>query len=431
MTYQECLAYLYEQLPMYQRIGNAAFRKSLDNIIFLCDALGQPQHKFKTVHVAGTNGKGSSSHMLAAVLQSAGYKTGLYTSPHLKSFTERVRVNGAELEQDYLVNFVSLHKELFEKIKPSFFEMTVALAFEYFAHQQVDIAVIEVGLGGRLDSTNIIQPEVALLTNIGYDHQSILGDTLEEIAAEKAGIIKPATPAVVSTRQPEIAHVFISKAIQQDAPLVFASDQFKIELQYASLEKQVVLVENSKGTEILSDLELDLTGQYQHLNLPGVLQAVEVLRERGITISEQALRQGLAQTKSLTGLKGRWQILSHNPLTVCDTGHNEDGIKQIVQQLQSLNPKQVHLVFGAVNDKDITTVLQLLPKTYTYYFCQAQIPRALAVGELQQQAQVLGVKGNAYNTVADAIKAAKANAAPDEVIFIGGSTFVVAEIEEL
>jgi dihydrofolate synthase/folylpolyglutamate synthase len=431
MTYLECLEYLYQQLPMYQRIGNAAFRKSLDNIIALCDAMGQPQHRFKTIHVAGTNGKGSSSHMLAAVLQSAGYITGLYTSPHLKSFTERVRVNGAELEQEYLVNFVEAHKQLFERIQPSFFEMTVALAFQYFADKQVDIAVIEVGLGGRLDSTNIIQPEVSLITNIGYDHQALLGDTLEAIAGEKAGIIKPHTPAVVSFRQPDIAHVFSNKAAQEAAPLTFASDRFNLSPGAASLEKQIFDVTDNTGQLQLPQLELDLTGHYQQFNLPGVLQTIAVLQERGYAIPEQAIRQGLANTKQLTGLKGRWQILNKIPLTICDTGHNEDGIKQIVQQLQYLQARRVHMVFGAVNDKDISSVLQLLPQEYVYYFCQAQIPRALPVATLQEQANAIGLKGEAYGTVAEAVKAAKANAAPDEVIFIGGSTFVVAEIEEL
>ncbi|WP_299708585.1 folylpolyglutamate synthase/dihydrofolate synthase family protein [uncultured Pontibacter sp.] len=430
MTYQECLDYLYQQLPMFQRIGNAAFKKSLDNIIALCDALGQPQHKFKTVHVAGTNGKGSSSHMLAAVLQSAGYKTGLYTSPHLKSFTERVRVNGVELPQDYLIQFVEEHKDLFERVKPSFFEMTVALAFKYFADEQVDVAVIEVGLGGRLDSTNIITPEVSLITNIGFDHQALLGDTLAEIAGEKAGIIKPHTPAIISTKQSEIAQVFTQKAKQEQAPLYFATDTLQVQPKEQRLDGQVFDVYRD-GELWLSSLQSDLAGIYQQYNLPGVLQTVLLLQERGYIIPESAIRQGIADTKGITGLKGRWQILNDRPLTICDTGHNLDGIKQILAQLEALNPKQVHMVFGAVNDKDVTTIMQLLPKRYTYYFCQAQIPRALPVTELKEKADLIGLKGDAYTSVAEAIATAKANAQPDEVIFIGGSTFVVAEIEEL
>jgi dihydrofolate synthase / folylpolyglutamate synthase len=430
MTYQECLDYLYQQLPMFQRIGNVAFKKSLDNIIALCNALGQPQHAFKTVHVAGTNGKGSSSHMLAAVLQSAGYKTGLYTSPHLKSFTERVRVNGAELPQDYLIRFVEEHKDLFERVKPSFFEMTVALAFKYFADEQVDVAVIEVGLGGRLDSTNIISPEVSLITNIGFDHQALLGDTLAEIAGEKAGIIKPHTPAVVSTKQPEIADVFVQKAELERAPLYFATDTIQVQPKEQRLYGQVLDVYR-EGELWLTALQSDLAGIYQQYNLPGVLQTLLLLQERGYAIPESAIRQGIADTKGITGLKGRWQVLGIEPLTICDTGHNVDGIKQILSQLEALDPKKVHMVFGAVNDKDVTTILQLLPKHYTYYFCQAQIPRALPVTELVEKAELIGLQGKAYSSVAEAIAAAKGNAQPDEVIFIGGSTFVVAEIEEL
>lgn len=431
MTYQECLDYLYQQLPMFHRIGNAAFKKSLDNIISLCEALGQPQQQFKTLHVAGTNGKGSSAHMMAAVLQQAGYKTGLYTSPHLKSFTERVRVNGLELPQDYLVDFVEQHKPLFESIKPSFFEMTVALAFQYFADEHVDIAVIEVGLGGRLDSTNIITPEVSLITNISYDHQALLGDTITAIAAEKAGIIKPGVPAVISTRQHEAAEVFRAKATEVGAPLYFATDQFRAEPTVADLERQVFQVYRNEEL-YLQGLELDLTGIYQQYNLPGVLQTLAILGEqRDFSIPEDALRSGLAQTKSLTGFKGRWQVLQQQPLIICDTGHNEEGMRQVVAHLAALQPKRVHFVFGAVNDKDVTSILQLLPKAYTYYFCQATIPRALPVEELQAKAEAAGLTGTAYATVPGAVAAARTNAAPDEVIFIGGSTFVVAEIEEL
>ncbi|PRY15553.1 dihydrofolate synthase/folylpolyglutamate synthase [Pontibacter ummariensis] len=430
MTYQECLDYLYQQLPMYQRIGNAAFKKSLDNIVALCDALGQPHHQFKSIHVAGTNGKGSSSHMLAAVLQESGYKTGLYTSPHLKSFTERVRVNGQELPQDYLIRFVEQNKGLFEKIKPSFFEMTVALAFRYFADEQVDVAVIEVGLGGRLDSTNIITPELSLITNIGFDHQALLGNTIGEIATEKAGIIKAGVPVVISTRQQEAEDVFVAKAAQMNAPIYFAPDHVRVERTVGDQKHQVFQVYKEEK-RYLEGLELDLTGNYQQYNLPGVLQALALLQEQGYLIPEPALRSGLANTKSLTGLKGRWQVLNEEPLTICDTGHNVDGVRQIVDQLEALEPKQVHVVFGAVNDKDVSVILQLLPKKYRYYFCQAAIPRALPVQELQAKAREAGIIGGAFVTVGEAIHAAKANAKPDEVIFIGGSTFVVAEIDEL
>lgn len=431
MTYQECLDYLYQQLPMYQRIGNAAFKKSLDNIIALCEALGQPQHKFKSIHVAGTNGKGSSSHMLAAVLQQAGYNTGLYTSPHLKSFTERVRVNGQELPEGYLVEFVQTHKELFEKVQPSFFEMTVALAFRYFADQQVDIAVIEVGLGGRLDSTNIITPLVSLITNIGLDHQSMLGDTLAAIAAEKAGIIKQRVPAVVSTRQPETTPVFKAKSVEMQAPLYFAEDTYNLERSRGDFTGQVFQV-RCNGDLYLPNLKLDLAGAYQQYNLPGVLQVLHLLQQHhGFSIPEDAIRTGLADTKGTTGLKGRWQVLQQAPLMLCDTGHNEDGIRHVLQGLQQLQAPQVHFVFGAVNDKDVTKILKMLPSHYRYYFCQADIPRALPVQLLMPLAAEAGLHGEAYTSVGEAVRAAKANAAPDEVIFVGGSTFVVAEIEEL
>ena len=430
MTYQECLDYIYQQLPMFHRIGNAAFKKSLDNTLALCEALGQPQHQFRSIHVAGTNGKGSSSHMLAAVLQESGYKTGLYTSPHLKSFTERIRINGQELPEAYLIQFVAQYKPLFEQIKPSFFEMTVALAFKYFAEEKVEIAVIEVGLGGRLDSTNIIHPVLSLITNISYDHEALLGNTISAIASEKAGIIKPGVPAVISTRQLEAQEVFEAKAEEVRAPLYFAPDNFRIEVTEANLERQVVQVYRNEKS-FLPGLELDLAGMYQKYNLPGVLQALVLLYEQGYHITHTALRNGLSNTKALTGLKGRWQVLNYSPLTVCDTGHNEDGIKQVLKQLESLRPKQVHMVFGAVNDKDISSILNLLPKRYSYYFCQASIPRALPVQELLEKAEAIGLKGKPYSTVSEAVAAAKANAAPDEVIFIGGSTFVVAEIEEL
>ncbi|MCJ8163692.1 bifunctional folylpolyglutamate synthase/dihydrofolate synthase [Pontibacter sp. E15-1] len=430
MTYQECLDYLYQQLPMFQRIGNAAFKKSLDNIETLCEALGQPQHQFKSIHVAGTNGKGSSSHMLAAVLQESGYKTGLYTSPHLKSFTERIRINGEELPERYLIDFVQQHQQLFERVQPSFFEMTVALAFRYFADQEVEVAVIEVGLGGRLDSTNIITPELCLITNIGYDHQALLGHTISAIASEKAGIIKSGIPTVISTRQEEAQEVFEAKAEEVGAPIYFAPDHFRIEVTEATHERQVLQVYHDEKS-FLPGLEIDLAGIYQKHNLPGVLQALVLLHKRGWHISHTAVRSGLANTKTLTGLKGRWQVLAKRPLTICDTGHNEDGIKQILKQLRGINARQVHMVFGAVNDKDISGILQLLPAEYTYYFCQAAIPRALPVAQLLDMAQTVGLQGNGYNTVAEAIAAARANAAPDEVIFIGGSTFVVAEIEEL
>ncbi|MFB9862104.1 bifunctional folylpolyglutamate synthase/dihydrofolate synthase [Rufibacter immobilis] len=430
MTYEQALEYLYQQLPMFHRIGNAAFKKSLDNIIALTQALDNPQQHFKTVHVAGTNGKGSSSSMLSAVLQAAGYKTGLYTSPHLKDFTERIRVNGEMISKEKVAQFTERHQSLFEQVKPSFFEMTVALAFEHFAQEQVDIAVIEVGLGGRLDSTNIITPLVSLITNIGLDHQSLLGNTLPEIAQEKAGIIKPGVPAVVSLTQPAVSAVFEKKAAETQSPLVFADQVYQVEAKGISgLHSSFEVYFNQQL--LLGDLKLSLLGNYQKFNLPGVLATVEELRRQGFVISADHVRQGLEKVQEFTGLQGRWQVLAQEPLTICDTGHNIDGITHVVKQLLALRPKQVHFVFGAVNDKDIQSVLRLLPVSYRYYFCEAQIPRALPVQQLWEEAQFAGLKGAAYPTVQDAILSAKAHAQPDEVIFIGGSTFVVAEIPEL
>lgn len=430
MTYDQCLEYMYAQLPMFHRIGNAAFTKSLDNIIALCEALDNPQHKFKSVHVAGTNGKGSSSNMLAAILQNAGYKTGLYTSPHLKDFTERIRINGHQIPQEKVIQFVEKHKDLFAKIQPSFFEMTVALAFEHFVEEQVDIAVIEVGLGGRLDSTNIITPEVCLITNISFDHQSLLGNTLQEIAAEKAGIIKAGVPVVISQTQPETVAVFTQKAKAENAPIVFADQQLEVINPDVSFEARTFDI--YQGDRVfLSNLELSLLGSYQEFNLPGVLMTVEELRKKGYDISEYNIREGLQNVEEFTGFKGRWQVLNENPLTICDTGHNEAGMKAVLAQIERLDMAKVHFVFGAVNDKDISTILELLPAEYTYYFCQANIPRALPVEDLFAQAKEKGLSGQKYNSVMEAVNAAKAAAKENELIFIGGSTFVVAEVDDL
>jgi dihydrofolate synthase/folylpolyglutamate synthase len=436
MTYPETLAWLYAQLPMYQRVGAAGFKKGLGNTEALAEALGHPEKRFKSVHVAGTNGKGSSSHLLAAVLQSAGYKVGLYTSPHLREFTERIRVNGQELAPDYLVRWVADHRQLFDEIQPSFFEMCVALAFDYFAAEQVDVAVVEVGLGGRLDSTNIITPLVSLITNISYDHQAMLGNTLPEIASEKAGIIKPGRPVVVSQRQPEVAAVFEAKAQQESSALLFADTRYE-----ARLTGETSVEDYARGTQglnvyregrlYLEGVQLGLLGDYQRLNLPGVLATLDELRAQGFVISEAALRQGLRDVTRLTSLRGRWSILGQHPLVVADTGHNEAGLRLVLAQLARVPHRQLHFVIGVVNDKDITKVLALLPREATYYFCQADIPRALPADELAALAQGAGLTGQVYGPVAMAVAAARAAAAPDDVVFIGGSTFVVAEVAEL
>ena len=433
MTYSETLAYLYEQLPMFQRVGTAGFKKGLGNTLVLAEALGHPEQRFRSVHVAGTNGKGSSSHMIAAVLQAAGYKVGLYTSPHLREFTERIRVNGQELDPDYLVEWVARWKPLFEEVQPSFFEMCVALAFGYFAEQRVDVAVVEVGLGGRYDSTNIITPLVSLITNISFDHQALLGNTLPEIAGEKAGIIKPGVPAVVSQTQPEVASVFEREAAAKLAHLVFADKIYQacFEAEATAESGLRPLKVTQHGRPYLPNAELGLPGDYQQHNLPGVLATLDELRAQGFHITEAAVRTGLRQVTQLTGLRGRWSIIGQRPLVVCDTGHNAAGLRLVVSQLLRIPHQRLHLVVGTVNDKDVAGMLALLPKEGTYYFCAANIPRALPAEELAQQATAAGLTGSAFGSVAEAVRAARAAATPNDLVFIGGSTFVVAEVEEL
>ena len=424
-SYPEVLKYLYQALPMYQRVGAAAYKDNLDNTIYLCEALGNPQNKFKSVHIAGTNGKGSTSHMLAAILQSAGYKTGLYTSPHLKEFTERIKINGTDVEKEFVVDFVSRIKSSLDRIQPSFFEMTVGMAFDYFVRQQVDIAVVEVGLGGRLDSTNVITPELSLITNISFDHKALLGDTLTKIAFEKAGIIKPGVPVIVSERQEQVEDVFITRAAHSESEIVFASDL--IQLQRVSVGFDVY----QNGSLWLEGLSPELKGDYQQHNLPGVLAAVLAFRNKGYGIPDAAVYNGIAHVITLTGLKGRWQVLRQQPLTICDTGHNEAGILAVVQQIQRTPHGQLHMVIGMVNDKEISSVLRLLPKDAIYYFCQANIPRALDAADLAGAAADEGLNGKVVRDVNEALTAATRSAATDDLIFVGGSTFVVAEIEGL
>lgn len=425
LNYSETLTYLYANLPMFQRVGAVAYKKDLTNTLKLCEVLGNPQHTFKSIHVAGTNGKGSSSHMLASVLQSSGYKTGLYTSPHLKEFTERIKVNGIEVSQEFVVEFVSKIKPYIEEIKPSFFEITVAMAFDYFAQQQVDVAVIEVGLGGRLDSTNVITPIVSLITNIGYDHKDLLGDTLELIANEKAGIIKPHVPVVISERQPEIEHVFLNTALVCNAEIRFAQDHYKISATENQLDIRV------NNTPFISALQLPLKGHYQSKNLIGVLEVVDVLKSHGFIISDQNVKHGLENTIVQTGLKGRWQQLGTTPLIICDTGHNVDGIREVVYQIQQQKFENLHIVWGMVKDKDPDEILKLLPVLAKYYFCQANIPRAMEATVLCEKAKSLGLTGEVIPDVNAALRTARLAASPDDFIFIGGSTFVVAELENL
>jgi dihydrofolate synthase/folylpolyglutamate synthase len=429
MNYQETLDYLFNALPMFQRVGASAYKADLTNTIALCIHLGNPQEQFKSIHVAGTNGKGSTSHSLASIFQAAGYKTGLYTSPHLKSFTERIRINGEEINKEDVVQFVATHKGFLDQLQPSFFEMTVGLAFWYFAKEEVDIAIIEVGMGGRLDSTNVISPELCVITNIGFDHTQFLGDTLPQIAGEKAGIIKEAVPVVVSHTQKEIQSVFLQKAASMQANLVFADQRWEVRrIREAAFRKASYTV---KGGKEIFDLEFDLQGDYQRFNLPGILESVEQLRQQGWKLTKEALQLGLAHVSEYTGLKGRWQILQTQPLTIADTGHNEAGILEVVNQLKNYTYSQLWMVIGMVNDKDVSKVLELLPRDAIYIFCQANLPRAMDAELLASKALEKGLSGQVIPKVTEAIEFARKNAGADDLIFIGGSTFVVAEIEDL
>lgn len=424
-TYAEAVNFLYTHLPMFQRVGAAAIRHDLTNTLRLCALLDNPQEKFRSIHVAGTNGKGSSSHMLASVLQEAGFKTGLYTSPHLKSFTERIRVNGNPVREEFVLGFVNRMRAHIPIIDPSFFEITVAMAFEYFAQENVDFAVVETGLGGRLDSTNVITPVVALITNIGWDHKDLLGDTLEKIAYEKGGIIKQGVPAVVSERQMTIDRVFERRCHEVNAPLVFASDHYTVARGLEGIDVR------RDGQPYLAHVDLPLLGFYQYRNLAGVLATIDILRSNGIAIGDVALRTGLHRVIDNTHLKGRWQVLSERPLIVCDTGHNIDGIQQVVTQIEAQSYNRLFVVFGMVRDKDVESVLTLLPRNAQYIFCEAKLPRAMPAVDLLQKAVDAGLTGIVVHDVNDAIRMARSMAGVDDFIFIGGSTFVVAEIDEL
>ena len=401
MTYQETVQWMFSQLPMYQRQGKTAFKKDLTNIIAFAAELENPEQKFKSIHVAGTNGKGSTSHMIASILQAAGYKVGLYTSPHLKSFTERIRINGNEIPEDYVVSFISKHKNFLEKQGLSFFEMTVGLAFDYFASAQVEIAVIEVGLGGRLDSTNIISPEVSVITNIGWDHMDMLGDTLPKIAFEKAGIIKPNIPVVIGERQDEVESVFLEKAKDCNSEISFASDS---EFEYQTA----------------------LLGDYQQKNTKTAVKAIQKLE--AFDISEEQISNGLQNVVANTNLKGRWQILNLEPKVICDTAHNREGLEMVMHQLKHESFDKLHIVLGVVSDKKLESILPLFPKEATYYFCKPDVPRGLSAVLLQEKANCFNLIGDVCISVNEAYKAALKNASKKDVIYIGGSTFVVAEV---
>ncbi|MGG9972773.1 bifunctional folylpolyglutamate synthase/dihydrofolate synthase [Ferruginibacter sp. SUN002] len=447
MTYQQTIDYLYAQLPMFSRIGSIAYKADLHNTIELCSSLDDPHTKFKSIHIAGTNGKGSTSHMLAAILQKAGYKTGLYTSPHLKDFRERIKINGEMITEDFVIDFVEKTKTLSDKISPSFFELTVAMAFDYFAEEKVDIAVIETGLGGRLDSTNIITPILSIITNIGYDHMNILGDTLDKIAFEKAGIIKPNIPVIIGEYLPETKPIFINKAAECKAAVSFAEEQFSIYDLGSTIYDLSVTVESAE-TKKRELLKLDLNGLYQSKNLRTVLSAVNILNEQGFIISDEHKKYALANTKKLTGLHGRWDVISSDPIVVLDVAHNEDGIKQVLEQVRrrttddgqstidhgpwTMNheqPKpQLHFIIGMVKDKEVSKVLSLLPSEARYYFTNSHIPRALPASELQLKAKEFGLIGETFDNVNDAIDAAKRSAQKDDLIIVCGSVFLVGEV---
>ncbi len=402
MTYKETLDWMYAQLPMYQQTGKSAYNAKLDNVLAFSAHLGQPEKRFKSIHVAGTNGKGSSSHMLASILQEAGYKVGLYTSPHLKDFRERIKINGKPVGHRFVTNFIERNTSFLNTNNLSFFEMTVEMAFDYFAKMKVDIAIVEVGLGGRLDSTNIITPEVSLITNIGYDHVDILGDTLTLIAGEKAGIIKPKIPVVISEYQEETAKTFMAAASKNRSRITFASEQ------------------NTKS------YDLSLSGNYQSKNVKGVLCVLDELR--GFKIEEGHIKAGLSRVIENTGLLGRWQTLRQNPTVVCDTAHNSEGLAIVLEQIGQQKFNKLHLVLGFVKDKNLEAILPLFPVNATYYFSKPNIPRGLDIAILQGKATEFGLKGRSFRSIKDAYKMALKNADADDFIYIGGSTFVVAEV---
>ncbi len=401
MTYQECLDWLFSQLPIYQRTGSIAYKADIGNIVQATEKLGNPHQNFKSIHIAGTNGKGSTSHLLASVLQEAGYKIGLYTSPHLKDFRERIRINGEMIKQESVIQFITKNKDWFSQIGMSFFEMTVALAFHHFAKEKVDIAIIEVGLGGRLDSTNIIQPELSIITNIGLDHTELLGDSIEKIAREKGGIIKPSTPVLIGRKQHQTEAIFDEIAKDNHSKLYYSEN---------------------------CDIESDLKGNYQNENKNTAYTAIKILRTQAWNILDKHIVNGFKNVEKNTSLLGRWMTLGQSPSIICDTWHNVDGVKLIVEQIKMKKYNKLHIVFGVVNDKTIDGILKLLPKKAQYYFCQAQIPRAMNVDLLFIKAQEYQLTGNCFKSVADAFKSARSVAKENDLIFIGGSTFVVAEI---
>ncbi len=428
MNYQETLNWLFSQLPMYQRQGKAAYKADLKNTLDLDQYFNHPHRKFKSIHIAGTNGKGSVSHMLASVLQESGYRVGLYTSPHLKDFRERIRINGEMVSEKFVVEFIEAHHAKFEEMKPSFFEMTVAMAFDYFAKERIDIAVVETGMGGRLDSTNIVSPDLSIITNIGLDHTAFLGNSIPEVAREKAGIIKKGIPVVIGESQKETMSVFEEFASKNNTKLYFADQHYESDYSMLTSDnKQIFNIKHKDNIEY-ANLILDLTGYYQKKNLFTVLRAIDLLNEQGYKIEESQIYKGLENVVSNTGLNGRWQILSYNPTIVCDTGHNLEGMTLVLDQIKQTPYDRLHMVFGVVDDKNIEKLLRILPEDAKYYFTKADIPRSLDENILREKAKGAGLNGKSFEKVDQALKNAKKNAGVNDLIFIGGSTFVVAEV---
>lgn len=421
MNYDETLQYLYNQLPVFQHIGNAAYKPGFDNVIKILNILHNPQTHFKTIHIAGTNGKGSVSHFLAAILQAAGYKVGLYTSPHLVDFGERIRVNGEKIDKQYVVDFVKNYQDFIKEIHPSFFEVATSMAFDYFSFCNIDVGVIEVGLGGRLDSTNVIQSALSVITNISFDHEALLGHTLEEIAQEKAGIIKPMTPVVIGESHPETKPVFLERAKEMNAPIFFADELYQVFFKKYVCNKMEVYTSDH------SNFRVGICGNYQLKNIATLLATVQQLKNLHFEIPEQALQEGLEFVTELTGLQGRWQQIQSSPRVILDTGHNLGGIRYVAEQLENQDCKNLRIVFGMVNDKDIDGVLSLMPKKALYYFTQAAIHRALPAEIVLKKANRYDLNGKIYYSVAEAVLNALMEAEPDDLIFIGGSNYIVGE----
>jgi len=428
MNYAETIEFLFSSLPMYQRTGKAAYKANLDNTHALDVVLGHPHRHFSSVHIAGTNGKGSVSHMLASVLQEAGYRTGLYTSPHLVDFRERIRINGKMISEDHVVEFVERSREVIDRIQPSFFEMTVAMAFDHFAREKVDIAVIETGMGGRLDSTNIVTPEVAALTRISLDHTEFLGNTEALIAAEKAGIIKDNVPVAVGNNNDTVCKVFRDVAARKNSPIRFAAEERTFTFQTYTAGQQAIFHFRDLESQSEVSYTSDLTGTYQHENISLVLTAIEVLQHRGWNIPGHAISRGLVNVKKNTFLRGRWELLGANPRIICDTAHNASGVQVVMEQLQQVPHRQLHMVWGMVGDKPVETIFRYLPRNAVYYFTQPSIPRAMPLEILVEHAAVNGLRGSAHATVREAYQAATRAAAAEDTVFIGGSTFVVADL---